>query len=29
MMETDKAYQLIEKGIIEIAPLAFMRAGPE
>jgi phosphate starvation-inducible PhoH-like protein len=25
MMETDKAYQLIEKGIIEIAPLAFMR----
>ncbi|MBI4848927.1 MAG: PhoH family protein [Nitrospirae bacterium] len=25
MMETEKAYQLIEKGIIEIAPLAFMR----
>ena len=25
MMETDKAYQLIEKGTIEIAPLAFMR----
>lgn len=25
MMETEKAYGLIEKGIIEIAPLAFMR----
>ncbi len=25
MMETEKAYQLIEKGVIEIAPLAFMR----
>lgn len=25
MMETEKAYRLIEKGIIEIAPLAFMR----
>ncbi len=25
MMENEKAYQLIEKGIIEIAPLAFMR----
>jgi phosphate starvation-inducible PhoH-like protein len=25
MMETEKAHQLIEKGVIEIAPLAFMR----
>jgi phosphate starvation-inducible PhoH-like protein len=25
MMETEKAYQLMEKGVIEIAPLAFMR----
>lgn len=25
MMETEKAYRLIDKGIIEIAPLAFMR----
>jgi phosphate starvation-inducible PhoH-like protein len=25
MMEAEKAYQLIDKGIIEIAPLAFMR----
>ncbi|MBI5050640.1 MAG: PhoH family protein [Nitrospirae bacterium] len=25
MMETEKAHKLIEKGIIEIAPLAFMR----
>lgn len=25
MMEAEKAYRLIEKGIIEIAPLAFMR----
>ncbi|OGP65831.1 MAG: hypothetical protein A3K22_00300 [Deltaproteobacteria bacterium RBG_16_42_7] len=25
MMETEKAYKLIERGVIEIAPLAFMR----
>jgi phosphate starvation-inducible PhoH-like protein len=25
MMEAEKAYQLMEKGVIEIAPLAFMR----
>jgi phosphate starvation-inducible PhoH-like protein len=25
MMEAEKAYRLIDKGIIEIAPLAFMR----
>jgi phosphate starvation-inducible PhoH-like protein len=25
MMETDRAYRLIDKGVIEIAPLAFMR----
>jgi phosphate starvation-inducible PhoH-like protein len=25
MMDTDKAYRLIDKGVIEIAPLAFMR----
>jgi phosphate starvation-inducible PhoH-like protein len=25
MMDTEKAYRLIDKGVIEIAPLAFMR----
>jgi len=27
MMEAEKALKLIERGVIEIAPLAFMRAG--